>query len=140
MTLTNASSYPYCQKEEDVRSSLEMFESLVDTYAGNIKSFGCLPPCRFSFFETTLSEYHRSSWVGTTPAPVDHFKLAISLSHFFTEVHTETLIYDQSYCIGQIGGHLGLLLGFSCLSIYFFAADCFQKAIKVIRERKWPDL
>jgi len=129
LVLLNSTSYPYCQKEEDVWTTFKYFEALVDTYAGNSNAFGCPLPCTYSYFKTLLREYHRSSWVVPEPILEDHFKLAVSLAHPFTEVTTETNLYDLGNSLGQLGGNLGLLLGFSCLSIYFFTAEWIQKMI-----------
>jgi hypothetical protein len=47
------------------------------------------------------------------------------------EERFETLVYDTGSLLASAGGNLGLMLGFSCLSVLMAALDClhdcFQK-------------
>ena len=41
------------------------------------------------------------------------------------EKEEETLVYDSGNFFAAVGGNLGLLLGFSCLSIIYAGIDFF---------------
>jgi hypothetical protein len=130
LVLTNSSNYPYCETPDDVANTLTTFGNLVDKYAGRTDSFNCFMPCKFFYFANSINEFHRNSWIVTNQVPEDEFKLDISLSSKYADVHTETQIYDLGNSIGQLGGNLGLLLGFSCLSAYFYLSGLIQKVLK----------
>ncbi len=40
------------------------------------------------------------------------------------------MIYDENSLIADVGGYLGLLLGYSALSIYQTAAEVFKAGVK----------
>ena len=44
-----------------------------------------------------------------------------------TEVEEEYLVYDNASFVAEIGGYLGLLLGFSALSMYQAAVETVLK-------------
>ena len=47
-------------------------------------------------------------------------------------VRHEYLTYDMNSLIADVGGYLGLLLGYSLLSIYEWLMGCIYKAFKVL--------
>ena len=52
------------------------------------------------------------------------FELSVYYNNLEIEERTETLIYDLSTFLSAAGGNLGLLMGFSCLSVLLALIKC----------------
>jgi len=83
---------------------------------------GCLPPCISSSYPMRVKEVH----INSITDPFDRFKSVVLENlvqlHFEyittqTEEEVETYIYDSESFLTALGGNLGLVLGFSCLSV-----------------------
>ena len=49
------------------------------------------------------------------------------MSSFYACLQSETLLYDAGGFLAAAGGNLGLLLGFSCLSVLFASVEWIKK-------------
>ena len=58
------------------------------------------------------------------------FVLFYYYSSIFVEERTETLIYDVIGVLAAAGGHLGLCLGFSCLTLLLSFIECIELKFK----------
>ena len=72
----------------------------------------------------TLSNFHRNNWVETSdarpPGFIDkYYALFVAYESMDFEKEEETLVCNSGNCFAAVGGNLGLLLGFSCLSIIY---------------------
>jgi hypothetical protein len=61
------------------------------------------------------------------------FLLSIYYKTLMVEERVETLIFDVPGMLSAAGGNLGLLLGFSCLSLLFGIVQCFSKLIVILQ-------
>ena len=94
--------------------------------------FGCPLPCLFSYYTFQIVYQHINAFelfTGKSP-PQNEYILYFYFNTLETEVKTESLIIDLSSLIANIGGNLGLFLGFSCLSIFILTIELIQKKIK----------
>ena len=64
-------------------------------------------------------------------------KMAIEWKYMNSDyiVRQEYLTYDINSLIADVGGYLGLLLGYSVLSIYQWLMGCIHKAFKAVLGR-----
>jgi hypothetical protein len=95
-------------------------------------AFGCPLPCLFSYYTFQIVYQHINAFelfTGKSP-PQNEYILYFYFNTLETEVKTESLIIDLSSLIANIGGNLGLFLGFSCLSIFILTIELIQKKIK----------
>jgi Amiloride-sensitive sodium channel len=82
----------------------------------------CPLPCSKTVYNVKLLKYHKNSNIGLEVEKAkDIHNLAIYFKFdyetFAVEEFTETLIYDTGNFLTQLGGNLGLFLGFSCFSL-----------------------
>ena len=91
-------------------------------------SFGCPLPCTRISYDIDTSYYHENS--GDPDAGRSNFRLFIFPSTEFVEDLSETLLYDAGGFLAAAGGHLGLLLGFSCLSVLYAIVKWLKKFFK----------
>jgi hypothetical protein len=87
--------------------------------------FGCPFPCNRLSYEINLQYFHENSWPDFYRP--DNFNNTFFLSFFYDTFDTieyeETLVYDVGNFFAAAGGHLGLFLGFSCLSLLMQIID-----------------
>ena len=79
------------------------------------KLTGCLPSCHRNEYTLTGSEFKTmklSLWVK------QKLELAFRIRKSSYKEEEQYVIYDFNSFIGDVGGFLGLLLGYSALSIY----------------------
>ena len=78
---------------------------------------GCLAPCEK--FEYDISEYSiELSSKSRVPRHICDLILGLEMNDASFEEKKQFLVYDFNSIIADVGGFMGLLLGFSMLSIY----------------------
>ena len=82
---------------------------------------GCLASCEkyeFGKLETTLVK--KTGWLGCKAAGICNLDLKLEIpQHEITyQVTQQYFVYDFDSFIADVGGFMGLLLGFSILSLY----------------------
>ena len=79
---------------------------------------GCTPGCEKSEFDlTTMQE---------TPKADQKLSIYLTYLHGEYDLTEEYYIYDHISFIADIGGYLGLLLGYSLLSMYHNLVNCVR--------------
>ena len=83
----------------------------------------CPPPCKQKSYNIKIVPYHRNSLVDATFTYEKTLgEPFIYLSLYYDSLgiieQDETLLYDVGSFLSAAGGNLGLLLGFSCLSVF----------------------
>jgi Amiloride-sensitive sodium channel len=96
----------------------------------------CLVPCTQTSYNFELNYYSKNSYYD--PTRNEYFsEKNIHLIIFFRkleiEERTEALVYDIGTLLSAAGGNLGLLVGFSCLSVIFAAIDVLGKLFNWIK-------
>ena len=104
----------------EVCSTIDQFKRFDEEYyklAANLKvdieSTGCLFPCTFTRYEV---EFTRKS-------PLGHFGLTVMFGSLTTTVRKEYYIYPVLSFISDIGGSLGLFVGFSFFMVWDIMKD-----------------
>ena len=77
---------------------------------------GCMPGCEKSEFDLTIME--------ETPKADQILSIYLTYLHGEYDLTEEYYIYDHISFIADIGGYLGLLLGYSLLSMYHTLMNC----------------
>jgi len=54
----------------------------------------------------------------------DKFGISLSYATLDVEENIETLVFDAGNVVAEVGGNLGLLLGFSCLTFLLSVLQC----------------
>ena len=94
---------------------------------------GCLASCNKDEFQAELSEMHVEeidSWGGWS-GDTSSLKVFVHFLNGHYEEKEQYIIYDSNSMIADIGGYMGLLLGYSLLSIYEIAEQMWLKMMSM---------
>lgn len=110
-----------CPDRETAMQTLETFKERA-YYHQQLWFQQCPLPCSKTVYDMKLLKYHKNSNIGLEVEKAKNIhNLAIYFKFdyetFAVEEFTETLIYDTGNFLTQLGGNLGLFLGFSCFSL-----------------------
>lgn len=106
------------QNNEDVQNGIVGF-------VVNPSQQGCPLPCKYVHFNIRANYFDE---IETNPIP-GGLKMYTYFDTMVVETQNEILIYNWPKFLSAIGGTLGLYLGFSCLSSFFYivkSVDLFQ--------------
>jgi hypothetical protein len=94
-------------------------------FLGYPERYGCPFPCDEQSYEISLKYFHETSWPDfSKPESFNStFFLVLFYDTFDVVESKETLVYDVGDLFAAAGGHLGLFLGFSCLSVLMQVID-----------------
>ena len=117
-----------CKDYKSAKNTREIIGGKILALFSNTSAYNCPTPCKTVSYNLNSIYYHKNSLLKEYYDHEDgeHFLLAIYYNTLVVEERTETLIYDATGMLASAGGNLGLMLGFSCLSIIFLAVDCIK--------------
>ena len=126
-----SSKVPMCSDNETSRNitsdAIEIFVSRMQ----NLDEFGCPLPCSHFTYSINLVRQHKNAFeLFTGENRTEDYHLFFYYSSLESDVESENLIVDFPNLVANIGGYLGLLLGFSCLTIYLSVLDLAKAKIK----------
>ena len=119
----------------DERCALETANITWDIFLDLVKntsSFGCPMPCEQISYKVDSIYYHKNNKVLVEGK---FFSLFIAYSTLMVEERIETLNYDIASFLATAGGYLGLMLGFSFLSLLLTALAGLKKMIGVVYKK-----
>jgi hypothetical protein len=119
-----------CQNLKAANETLAKWVELIYFEEKNIWLRQCPIPCEQTVFDAEISYYHENTffWAGIVRNEYDNKQiLYLGYETFDTEKHTETLIYNMGNFLTQVGGNLGLFLGFSFFSLILTTIECIKK-------------
>jgi len=96
----------------------------------------CLVPCSQTRYNFELNYYSKNSIFDPFKKEYfskNDFRLIFFYRKMEIEERTEALVYDIGTFLSAAGGNLGLLVGFSCLSVIFAAIDVLGKLFNWIK-------
>ena len=92
---------------------------------------GCPLPCSYSNYLADVVYQHKNAYeLYTGNKYPNYFLLYYYYLSLDTVVSSESLIVDLANLIANVGGNLGLFLGFSCLSVYIAFLDFLQRKMQ----------
>jgi len=117
-----------CKLRASAKATYKIFDQVAFDFLAYPHKFGCPYPCVKLSYEISLKYFHETSWPDFyKPRNFnDTFFLTLSYKTFDIVENEETLIYDIGNFFAAAGGHLGLFLGFSCLSVLMQIIDCLN--------------
>ena len=122
---------PICEVDKvpntDNNSNYEFVpnSTMINDYWG-VPDYEDLLPCNRTIYEDLLEEKSNSQADYGEAAGVNGSKVIIQYSNPYIQVIKDFRSYDMQSLIGEVGGTLGLLLGFSFVSIF----DLFEQIIE----------
>ena len=121
---------PECQNDTSKEDVIDAFINYVNEIVDVPESIGCPLPCRQINYRMNLDFFHKNSWgsLNTTINKTErYFDLEYRYMTLFVEEKIESLEYDIGSFLAAAGGNLGLMLGFSCLSVMFTTVEYANK-------------
>ena len=117
-----------CKDYETAVKTRTKIGDIISALLANSSSYNCPPPCQIVSYSMSPINYHNNSLLKEYYNLVDgeHFLLSLYYNTLVIEKRTETLLYDVAGMLASAGGNLGLMLGFSCLSLLFLGVDCIK--------------
>ena len=121
--------------DNDAKSAKENFlqttRSAGDIFANSTK-FGCPKTCDITTYNSHLTFYHQNTEIpfGGDQDFSDTFTLFVYYDTADVKKFQEHLVFDEMALLSAIGGTLGLLLGYSVLSIITSFINQFQKFLQ----------
>jgi len=112
-----------CNDLESANKSRKLFGDLYEPEAWQAE---CPLPCEQKFYKLRTVDFHRNIMV-LANLTSSTFYLSLRFDKFVVETEEEVYYYDLVDILTQVGGNLGLFLGFSCLSFFLSIADCFNQ-------------
>jgi len=119
-----------CQNVKAANETLAKWVDLIYMKGKNILLRQCPIPCEQTVFDVQISYYHKNTFFWAEEVKNEYEKkqiLYLGYETFDTEKHTETLIYNTGNFLTQVGGNLGLFLGFSFFSLILTTIECIKK-------------
>ena len=110
----------------DAERTFHAFANVIYAFLAYPEKYGCPFPCDELNYEISLKYYHETSWPDFSKPPANlsnNFFLKLFYDTFDIVESKETLVYDIGDLFAAAGGHLGLFLGFSCLSLMMQIID-----------------
>ena len=93
-------------------------------------AYGCLIPCNTISYSFNLLYYHENGIMDDfLVTEKGSFVLYLYYDTLMSEERSETLLYDVPGFLAAAGGNLGLMLGFSCLTVLFSILNYFEKVV-----------
>ena len=119
-----------CNSKQSAKEAIRLLKDTQFEISQNPLRFGCPLPCFRISYEVDVNYYHENT-VGEFMK--DDYQMLSNFSVFFfsrslwIEERIETLTYDLGGMLAAAGGNLGLMLGFSCLTLVFGIINWFKK-------------
>jgi hypothetical protein len=104
---------------EEAKSTREVFRNILFKLARDSASFGCPLPCHRTTYNLDVSYFHENTLDEKVKEDETNFTIYLYPGSPHVEERIETLVYDSAGLLTSAGGNLGLMLGFSCLSVFF---------------------
>lgn len=108
-------NFPICTDRDNYyNDSFIVLREILDNATQNPHLVGCPKPCQKVEYKLQINYFSKN---GLTHMPDDRFKVYTYYDDMSVEKQTEYIYYDKMAVLADIGGMLGLLLGYSLLSI-----------------------
>ncbi len=114
-----------CKLKKDAKQTFKAFTDVIYDFLAYTERYGCPVPCDEPSYEISLKYFHETSFPDYHKPEnfTNTFFLLLFYETFDTVENKETLVYDVGDLFAAAGGHLGLFLGFSCLSLLMQILD-----------------
>lgn len=114
---------PQCTPEASRNGTSAALDLIVDAMQ-RLDDIGCPMPCSQTTYSGNLMTQHTNAFeLFTGEKRTQDYLLYFYYSSLESDVEAESLIIDFPNLIANVGGYLGLLLGFSCLTIYLYLLE-----------------
>jgi hypothetical protein len=116
-------------------SKERIFYCMLSTVAQDPSSFGCPLNCEHSNYVASVF-YHDVNVINNLEGYAKGVMLVYLLyDSTIVQKSEEMLLYDTPALLSAVGGSLGLFLGFSCITVFFYAIDNWHCIMRKINTR-----
>jgi hypothetical protein len=135
--IPSSETLPECESEKKASNIYWNSAYSINSFTHKPWMFGCPVPCRQLTYKIAVEQYHENNYMlvgNMMEESKNYYTLMVNNPSATVEEQIESLEYDLVDLLASAGGNLGLLLGFSCLSVLFsfinFTANLFYKINK----------
>ena len=129
--LNLSSKTPVCSDKMTSLNATKFVYDGVLNKMKNLDDFKCPLPCTYSTYSVDLVRQHKNAiMLFGKESDSNDLILYFYYANLETVVESESLRIDFSTLMSNIGGNLGLFLGFSCLTIYLFILEFVNNRMK----------
>ena len=115
--------WPDCTDETE---ALELHAKLIQIEKETLKDSNCTMPCKAMDFKVLGNFYSRNAFDNFPQYNPKYYYLYLVYSTLTVKVLKEEHVYDFATALVAIGGSMGLLLGYSCNSLFSSLLDLIE--------------
>ena len=125
-TLNQNGDFEYCDLDQMGKLSSNMSKIMLD-FIQNADKYGCPMDCLSTKYNPVVNTFTVGSWM-----PDDEYWIYLFWTSTSVEMIREYFLYDAMTLFTFLGGNMGLILGYSVLSVGLFLLEALEKLILTI--------
>ena len=129
--MTNSTFSRECLNDESAKITDDTWQNIFYSDAKYLWLQRCPIPCKQTIFEAKVSKFHKNynskKAVDLESTNKSFLYFSFGYETFNKKNHSKNLIYNTGNFLTQVGGNLGLFLGFSCFSVIVTIIECLNK-------------
>ena len=122
-TLNQDGHFKYCNLDQSGKLSSNMSKIMLE-FIRNLPKYGCPMDCLSTKYNPVVNTFTVGSWM-----PDDEYWIYLFWTSTSVEMIREYFLYDAMTMFTFLGGNMGLILGYSLLSIGLFLFEALEKLI-----------
>ena len=119
-----AKNWPDCKNESE---ALNLMKTLNKIEKESLQNSVCVMPCKAKKFKVSSNYYSRNAFDTWQNYDPEYYYLYVVYSTLTVRVFKEEYVYDFATALVAIGGSMGLLLGYSCNSLFGTLAEFIER-------------
>jgi hypothetical protein len=131
--IDNQTKMGVCQDNKSAADTLNELHKQLNQFSVSPAKYGCPMPCRHTSYELKVNYVHMNvwfDWYNLTKYPKGSFSVGYYYESLDVKERIENLVMDVSGLLAEAGGNIGLLLGFSLISLLFSLIKCCKHILE----------
>ena len=117
-------NWPECKNDSEALNLMKMLNKIEKE---SLQNSDCVMPCKAKKFKVSGNYYSRNAFEAWQDYDPEYYYLYVVYSTLTVRVFKEEYVYDFATALVAIGGSMGLLLGYSCNSLFGTLADFIER-------------
>jgi len=118
-----------CQDDKSAADTFSALDDQLNQFSISPSEYGCPMPCRHTTYKLKVIYLHMNAWFdryNLSRYPRGTFSINYYYETLDVEETMENLVMDLGGLLAEAGGNIGLLLGFSLISLVFSFIECCE--------------